>query len=81
VSPPWFDSQSVVHRNPELLLASEVALSRLDRDVTEQELDLIQFAAREVAQSGARAPQVVRGQLVDPGVSRGGPDDIPKHFR
>jgi hypothetical protein len=47
--------QSVVHSNPELLLASEVALRCLDRDVTEQELDLIQFAAREVAKTGARA--------------------------
>ena len=30
-------------------------------DVAEQELDLIQFAAREVAETGARAPQVMRG--------------------
>jgi hypothetical protein len=56
-----FDSQSVVHRNPELLLASEVALGRLDGDVAEQELDLIQFAARDVAKPRAGAPQVVRG--------------------
>jgi hypothetical protein len=42
--PPWrwfpsrgvgFDSQSVVHGNPELLLASEVVLRRLNRDVAE----------------------------------------------
>jgi hypothetical protein len=57
------DSQSVVHGNPELLLASEVALCRLDGNVAEQELDLIQFTAREVAEAGARAPQIVRGQL------------------
>jgi len=37
--------------------------------VTEQELDLIQFAAREVAETGARTPQVVRRQLVDAGAS------------
>src|SRR5439155_18337926 len=46
--PPWrwrrssgirFDSQSVVHGDPELLLGSEVALGRLDGDVSEQELD------------------------------------------
>ena len=41
-----FDSQSVVHSNPELLLLSEVALRRLDGNVAEQKLDLIQFAAR-----------------------------------
>jgi hypothetical protein len=44
-----FNSQSVVHGNPELLLASEVALRRLDGDVAEQELDLIQLPARQMA--------------------------------
>src|SRR4051794_21281944 len=56
--PPWrwsvsssvgFDSQSVVDGNSALLLASEVALGRLDGDVAEQNLDLVQFAAREMA--------------------------------
>jgi hypothetical protein len=61
------DSQSVVHGNPELRLASQVALRRLDRPVTEQELNLIQFAACEVTETRARAPQIVRGQLVDAG--------------
>ena len=58
--PPWrwagssgigFDSQSVVHGNPELPLASKVSLRYLDGDVSEQELDLIQFVAREVAET------------------------------
>ena len=48
--------------------------------MAEQELDLVQFAAREVAQTGASAPQVVRGQLVDPGASRGGADNVPQHL-
>src|SRR2546428_303299 len=73
--PPWrrcrssgirLDSQSVIHGSPELLLASKVALCRPDGDVAEQKLDLTQFAARKVAETGAGAPQVVRGQLVDP---------------
>jgi hypothetical protein len=51
----------IVHRDSELLFASEVALSRLDGDVAEQELNLIEFAAREVAQAGAGAAEVVRG--------------------
>jgi hypothetical protein len=41
-----FDSQSIVHRDPELLFASEVALGRLDGDVAEEELELVEFAAR-----------------------------------
>ena len=48
--------------------------------MAEQKLDLIQFAAREVAETGAGAPQVVRGQLLDPGASRRGADDIPEHL-
>jgi hypothetical protein len=41
------DAQAVVHRAPKLLLAPEVALGRLNRDVPEEEL-----AAGGVAQSG-----------------------------
>ena len=41
------DAQAVVHRAPKLLLAPEVALGRVNRDVPEEEL-----AAGEVAQSG-----------------------------
>jgi hypothetical protein len=41
------DAQAVVHRAPKLLLAPEVALGRLNRDVPEEELDLVQFAAGE----------------------------------
>ena len=63
--PPWpwsgssgtgFDSQSVVYGNPELLLASKVAFGCLDGDVAEQELDLIQFTAGEMTETGAGAP-------------------------
>ena len=73
--PPWrwsgssgtgFDSQSVVYGNPELLLASEVAFGCLDGDVAEQELDLIQFTAGEMAETGAGAPQVVRSERPEP---------------
>src|SRR5436190_21837209 len=44
------DSDVVVHRNPELLLAAEVSFSRLYGHVHEEELDLIQFAACEMTQ-------------------------------
>jgi len=58
--PPWrqarssgirFDSQSVVHGRRSFCFASEVALRRLDGDVAEQELDLIQFTAGHRARS------------------------------
>jgi hypothetical protein len=58
--PPWpwsgssgtgFDSQSVVYGNPELLLASEVALGCLDGDVAE--LVAAEMTAGETAQAGS----------------------------
>jgi hypothetical protein len=87
--PPWpwsgssgtgFDSQSVVYGNPELLLASKVAFGCLDGDVAEQELDLIQFTAGEMAETGAGAPRVVRSELVDRRATRCGADNIPQHL-
>lgn len=53
------DPEPVVHCAPELLFASQVPFSRLDRDVPQEKLDLIQLAAREVAQSGAGAPKIM----------------------
>lgn len=40
-----FDPYSVVYRRPDALFAAEVSLSRLDRDMAQQELDLLRFAA------------------------------------
>jgi hypothetical protein len=39
------DADPVVDGASQLLLAPEISLGGLDRDVTEQKLDLIQFAA------------------------------------
>ena len=48
---------------PEVLLAAEVALGRLDGRMPQQELNLFQFAAAVVAQLRARSPQIVRGDM------------------
>jgi hypothetical protein len=40
--------------------------------MAEQKLDLVEYAAGEVTKTGTRTPQVMRGQLVDPGATRGG---------
>jgi DNA-binding beta-propeller fold protein YncE len=49
----WLDAQAIVHGAPEFLLAPEVPLRRLNGHVPEEELDLIQLAACQVAQTGA----------------------------
>ena len=41
-----FDSQSVVHRDPELLLASEIALGGLDGDMAEQGVNVFRSRSR-----------------------------------
>jgi hypothetical protein len=55
--PPWhpypssgvrLDSQAIVHRELQLLLAAEVLLRRLNRDVSKQELNLVQLSANVV---------------------------------
>jgi len=59
--------EPVVHGVPQLLLAAEVALGRLDRHVAQQELDLVEFTAGQVAQPRARATQVIGRELLDAG--------------
>jgi hypothetical protein len=51
-----FDAQSVVYSGSELLLAAKVAFRRLDRYVAEQELNLIEFPTRKMAEAGAGTP-------------------------
>jgi hypothetical protein len=45
----------VIDRVTELLLAAEVTLRRLNRCVSEQELDLLQFSAAQMTETGAAA--------------------------
>jgi hypothetical protein len=61
---------------PEFLLASQVALCRLDGHVAEQELDLVEFAVRQVAKAGAGSSQIVRRQPFDVGARRRRADDV-----
>ncbi|MGH9627803.1 MAG: hypothetical protein ACRD7E_05625, partial [Bryobacteraceae bacterium] len=52
----WLDAHLVVDCDAQLLLATEVTLCCLDRDVSKQELDLVQFAAGEMTEPGATPP-------------------------
>jgi len=59
----WFDSDAIIDRRPNPLLAAEVSLGCLNRDMSQQELDLFQFASRNMAQTSARPTQIVRSQF------------------
>jgi hypothetical protein len=54
------DTDSVVDRRPDSLLAAQVSLGGLDRDVTGEKLDLFQVAAGGMTQPCACSPQVTR---------------------
>src|SRR5262249_28303871 len=66
-------------RPGQVLLASDVPFGSLDGCVSQKELNLLQFAARCVAQSREGSPEVVGGQRRDSGTGRTGLHDIPDY--
>jgi hypothetical protein len=53
------DSKSIINRILKLLFACDVPLGCLDRSMSKQELNLFEFAAAIVAESGTSATKVV----------------------
>jgi hypothetical protein len=47
-----FDPNSIIDRRTNPLFAAEVAFRRLNGDMPQKELDLLQFSSRGVAESG-----------------------------
>ena len=54
-----FDAKPVVYSDSQTLLAANVALRRLHRDMPEKELDLLKLAARIMAESRTGASEIV----------------------
>ena len=50
------DAKLVVNRVTQLLFATQITLGSLNRSVPKQELDLLQFAARDVTQADTGTP-------------------------
>jgi hypothetical protein len=50
----WFNAKSIVDSVPEPLLAAQVSLRRLNTDMPEQKLNLLQLSAGFVTQPGTR---------------------------
>ena len=53
--------KKIIHRMPEILLATEIAFRGLHRCMPEQELNLLQFTTAVVAQLRTGPAQIVRG--------------------
>jgi len=76
-----FDSDFVVHSEPELLLAAEVMFCCLNRHMAKEELDLVELAAGQMTQTRTCASKIMRRQLLYPGGLSRFLDDLPKHLR
>jgi hypothetical protein len=70
----------VVDSDAQLLFAAEVLLGRLHADMPEEELDLLQFASRNVAQTGTCTLQIVRGKVAKLSFRGKLLDHAPDHF-
>ena len=75
-----FNPYPVIHGIPDLLLAPKIALRRLYRYMPKKELDLFEFATRDMAETGTRATKIVRRQLFETSLRGEGLYDIPDHL-
>ena len=79
-SGPRLDADAAVDGGTNALLAAEVPLGRLNRDVPEQELNLLQLATRRMAEPGTCPPEVVRREPVSARFTGVLPNDAPDGF-
>jgi hypothetical protein len=77
----WLKSDLVIHSVAESLLTSQVTLRSLYRYVSKKKLNLLQFAAGLVAESGTCSPQVMRCQRRKLARCCFVFDNSPNHFR
>ena len=75
-----FDAHSVVDGKTQFLLAAEVTFRRLDRDVSKQKLDLVQFATGKMAEPRAATSKIMRREFFNSGTLGGGSDDLPQYL-
>jgi hypothetical protein len=61
---PELDSDAIVYRRTDALLTTEVSLGCLYGNMTQEELNLLQFAAGSVTESSAGATRVVGSKRV-----------------
>lgn len=75
-----FDADAIIDGTANPLLAAEVPLGRSNGDVPEEKLNLLQFAARRMAEPRTRATKIVRPEPVDAGFASVLPDHVPDGF-
>src|ERR1035438_2724348 len=71
------ERKTVVHGVPKVLLAAQITFRGLHRCVSEQELNLLQFAATRVAQLRTGPAQIMRCDVLQPHALTALPYDAP----
>src|SRR4051794_26702021 len=74
------DANPVIDGRSDPLLAAEVAFCRLDRDMPEKKLNLVQFPACRVAKPGTAAAKIMRRERGYAGSCRILSNDVPNSF-
>jgi hypothetical protein len=77
----WFQTDLVVDRISESLLAAQVSLRCLNAHMTEQELNLLKLPTRFMTQARTGPAQIVRSNIVDATFRRGPFHNAPDHLR
>ena len=75
-----FQSNGVVHRILEALLAAQVALSSFDGNVTEEKLDLFEFASCLMTKASTRSTQIVWSKPCQAAACCSLSNDRPNHL-
>lgn len=74
-------SELVIDGVPKVLLATQVLFCRLDGNMPEEKLDLLQLPSSHVAELCTPTPQVGRCEPIDAGTLRRSLYDVPDGFR
>jgi len=74
------NSDLVVHCFSQTLLTAKIFFSGLHGHMAQQELNLLEFASRRVAQTGTGSSEVMRREFQDSDLSCVLLDDMPHHF-
>ncbi len=74
------DADPIVNGVGNPLLAAKISLGRLNRHVSKEKLNLVEFTAGLMAEQRASPPEIVRRKFINAGSSRILSNDMPNDF-
>ena len=79
ISRSRLNADPIVYRVVDSLFAAEIFLSRLNRNVSKQKLDLLEFASSDMAKTRTRAAEIMWRQLTQPELCGVVFNNVPDH--